>query len=196
MQTQQFVELTNVDCGFSYRNSIFKSGQYGRYIISSITLQLQTATSNYQPPLYPALQAELTKREMFYPTPDDVMQTVIAIRTLKLPDPQKLANAGSFFKNPIVSAEQVAQLLQQFPTMPHYPHTRNTEKLAAGWLIEEAGLKDYRDRGIWIYDKQALVLVNEHADSFADLQFMIDTITRAVAEKFSVVLQPEPEIFA
>jgi len=195
-QTQKFVEITNADCGFSYRNSMFKSSQYGRYIISSITLQLKTATSNYQPPMYPALQAELTRRDVFYPSPDDVMQAVIAIRTIKLPDPHKLANTGSFFKNPIVPAQQAAQLLQQFPDMPHYPQADGTEKLAAGWLIEKAGLKDYKDRGVWIYDKQALVLVNEHAQSFADLKFMIDKVTTTVTEKFGVTLQPEPEIFA
>lgn len=194
-QTLQFVDLTNADCAFSYRSSRFKTTDYGRFIISSITLQLQQAPANYQAPSYPALQENLSQREIYYPTPEDVMRSVIAIRSIKLPDPTKLPNTGSFFKNPMVSAEQVASLLATYPSMPHYPQVDGTEKLAAGWLIEVAGLKDTRLNGMWVYERQALVLVNENAQSFADLWHMVTYIQTAVFNAFNVKLEPEPEIF-
>ena len=191
-----FTELSNEQCQFAYRSSIFKNDEYGRYIIISITLALQQLTTNYQPPSYPALQQELAKQDIFYPTPADVMRAVIAVRSAKLPDPAKLANTGSFFKNPIVSKEKADALLAEFSDMPTYPQNNGDVKLAAGWLIESAGLRGKKERGIWVYDKQALVLVNESASSFEDLQNMITVVTQAVQQKFAVTLQPEPEIFA
>lgn len=193
-QTDQFVELSNADCGFSYRNSRFKSGDYGRFIISSLTIHLERKPENYIAPQYQALNDYLNQYELYYPTPEDVMRSVMAIRNSKLPDPAKLANTGSFFKNPIVSAEQVAKLLVDFPNMPHYPQTNGTEKLSAGWLIETAGLKGYRQNGMWVYDKQALVLVNESATSFADLQAMAEYIRSIVETIYHIKLEPEPEI--
>jgi len=195
-QTKRFVELTNADCTFSYRNSILKSELYGRYIISSVTLQLKKADTTYHAPKYPALQAELARREIIYPTPEQVMQAVIAIRTVKLPDPRLISNTGSFFKNPIVTKEKALALTQAFPTLPHYPQANGSEKLAAGWLIEAVGLKGHKERGIAVYDKQALVLVNENARSFADLKNMIDKVQTTVLTQFGVTLEPEPEIFA
>ena len=192
----RFTELSNEQCRFAYRNSIFKDDEYGRYIIVSVTLALQQLTATYQPPSYPSLQQELAKQDIFYPTPGDVMRAVIAVRSTKLPDPAILANTGSFFKNPIVSKEKADALLAKFPDMPTYPQDNGDVKLAAGWLIESAGLRGKKERGIWVYDKQALVLVNESAHSFEDLQHMITVVTQAVEQKFAVTLQPEPEIFA
>lgn len=192
----RFTELSNEQCRFAYRNSIFKDDEYGRYIIVSVTLALQQLTATYQPPNYPSLQQELAKQDIFYPTPGDVMRAVIAVRSTKLPDPAILANTGSFFKNPIVSKEKADALLAKFPDMPTYPQDNGDVKLAAGWLIESAGLRGKKERGIWVYDKQALVLVNESAHSFEDLQHMITVVTQAVEQKFAVTLQPEPEIFA
>jgi len=190
----QFVELSNSQCGFGYRTSIFKSSEYGRYIIISIALQLNQLSDMYTPPNYPALQQELAKRELFYPTPNDVMRTVMAIRSIKLPDPSHIANTGSFFKNPIVSADKTHALLALYPDMPHYPQADGNEKLAAGWLVEQTGLRGHKERGIWVYDKQALVLVNESAQSYADLGNMVQTIKTAVKEKYDIELEPEPEI--
>lgn len=196
MQTNQFVELQNADCAFGYRTSRFKTTDYGRFIISSITLKLQQKTSNYQAPDYPALQADLIQREIYYPTPEDVMRSIILIRTTKLPDPKRLANAGSFFKNPVITTEKLSELLQSYPTMPHYPMPDGHEKLAAGWLIEQAGLKNQRQNGIWVYERQALVLVNENAQSFADLWAMVTYIQKTIFDIYGVKLEPEPEIFA
>ena len=195
LQTEAFVELANADCGFAYRTSRFKTTDYGRFIISSVTFQLNQKQDTYQAPNYPALQAKLAESDIYYPTPEDVMRNVILIRTAKLPDPAKLANTGSFFKNPFVSAELASKLLTNFPTMPNYPQPDGSYKLAAGWLIEQAGLKDMRLHGVWVYDKQALVLVNENAHSFSDLWAMVTHIQQTVMQIYGVQLEPEPEIF-
>ncbi|MFO0882066.1 MAG: UDP-N-acetylmuramate dehydrogenase [Candidatus Saccharimonadales bacterium] len=195
-QTDTFVEINNSDCAFGYRSSRFKTTDYGRFIISSITLQLKQTPTNYTAPNYPALTASLQEHDIYYPTPDDVMRNVIAIRMSKLPDPKQLANTGSFFKNPIVPAEKAQQLLAEFPNMPTYPREDGTVKLAGGWLIETAGLKDLRLHGMWVYEKQALVLVNENAHSFADLAAMVNHIQSTVNQLFGVQLEPEPEIFS
>lgn len=194
MQTSQFVELSNADCGFSYRNSRFKSIDYGRFIISSLTLQLHARPEIYVPPQYPALTEYLSQHELYYPGPEDVMRSVMVIRNTKLPDPAKIANTGSFFKNPIVSAELLAKLLIEFPNLPHYPMSDGREKLAAGWLVETAGLKNFRQNGIWVYDKQALVLVNEGTGTFADLMAMVEYIQSTVQTVYGVLLEIEPEI--
>ncbi len=196
LQTETFVELANADCGFAYRTSRFKTTDYGRFIILSVTFQLNQKQDTYQAPNYPALQAKLAESDIYYPTPEDVMRNVILIRTAKLPDPAKLANTGSFFKNPFVSAELASKLLTNFPTMPNYPQPDGSYKLAAGWLIEQAGLKDMRLHGVWVYDKQALVLVNENARSFSDLWAMVTHIQQTVMQIYGVQLEPEPEIFA
>ena len=193
-EISQFVELSNTDCKFSYRNSIFKSTCYGRYIISSITLQLQPVPTDYQPPRYAALEAELMHRDILYPTPQQVVDCVIAIRSAKLPNPNQVANTGSFFKNPIVTKEKVEELLVTYPSLPHYPQTDGSEKVAAGWLIEQAGLKGFTQQGISVSEKQALVIINDGQASFSDLQAMITTITQAVQDKFAITLEPEPEI--
>jgi UDP-N-acetylmuramate dehydrogenase len=188
------VEIPNDQCGFSYRDSRFKTKEHGRFIISQITLQLQPTSVNYQAPNYPSLIKELSNRGVNTPQPKYVRQTVMAIRQEKLPDPARLANTGSFFKNPIVLPDMANKLLRAYPEMPHYPQTDGTEKLAGGWLIEQAGLKNYQQNGMWIYDKQALVLINESAKSFTDLWLMVEHIISTVNRKFGIILEPEPEI--
>jgi UDP-N-acetylmuramate dehydrogenase len=194
IQTNQFVEIQNSDCNFSYRNSRFKSNDYGRFIISSITLQLKPKPEIYIAPQYPALTNYLNQLEIYYPSPENVMRSVIAIRSTKLPDPAKLANCGSFFKNPIVDTDKMQKLLASFPSMPHYPTPDGREKLSAGWLIDTAGLKNYRQDGMWVYDKQALVLVNENAHSFKNLASMVEYIQSTIQTVYGISLEPEPEI--
>ena len=195
-QQNNFIELTNEQCQFNYRSSRFKTVDYGRFIITSITLQLEQTPTNYTPPDYPALIEALQQHEIYYPTPEDVMRNIIAIRSSKLPDPKKLANTGSFFKNPIVASELAQKISTDFPSMPHWSRPDGTEKLAGAWLIETAGLKDLRLHGMWVYNKQALVLVNENAHTFKDLAAMVEHIQKTVFERFGVQLEPEPEIFA
>lgn len=189
-----FVDIPNEACKFAYRTSRFKSEDYGRFIISSVTLQLLPyVTGEYAAPEYPALLAELKTRGIETPTPADVREAVIAVRTSKLPDPKTIANVGSFFKNPIV-AQSVARSLQSaHPDMPVHDYGEMS-KLSAGWLIEHAGLKGERKHGIYISDKQALVLINESAKTFAELTAMVTYIQKSVKDKFGVELEPEPEL--
>lgn len=194
-ESGKFIEFSNEDCHFSYRNSIFKSEQYGRYIVTEVSFQLRPVTENYTPPQYASLQSALLDSGITNPTPTDVRNTVMAIRQEKLPDPTVLPNTGSFFKNPIVSKEKCNELLTQYPSMPYFQHGENM-KLAAGWLIDQVGLKGYSKDGIRVYEKQALVLVNDGTRSFQSLLNMKNYILQQVYEKFGVTLEPEPEIIS
>jgi UDP-N-acetylmuramate dehydrogenase len=190
LQQNEFVDLNNSDCEFRYRDSIFKSSQFGRYIIISVKLQLKLYEKDtYIAPTYQSLTDNLPPN----PTPKIVRETVIKVRTQKLPDPNLIANTGSFFKIPIVSNEVASKLLLEYPDMPVYDY-KNEKKISAGWLIENCGLKDFRQNGIWVYNKQALVLVNESSNSFKDLDLMIQKIQSAVNDKFGIMLEIEPEI--
>ena len=126
------------------------------------------------------------------PTAGSVSEAVCTIRRSKLPDPKIQGNVGSFFKNPVVSAHRAAELLAAHPTMPHYPQADGTVKLAAGWLIDQCGLKGKTIGGAAVHDKQALVLVNKNRATAADVRALSDEICRIVAQRFAVDLQPEP----
>jgi len=193
-KARTFIEIFNKDCDFSYRNSRFKAEDYGRYIICKIYLKLQKTPPDYTPPNYPSLLKELSGKSIDSPQPLDVRESLITLRGNRLPDVNKEPNTGSFYKNPIVTKSVVDNLLNSYPDMPHYPLENDKEKLAAGWLIDKAGLRGYRRNGIWIYDKQALVIVNESAKSYAQLQQMSDLIVATVNQKFGINLKIEPEI--
>lgn len=192
--SKRFIDIDNGDCGFSYRDSMFKSRAHGRYIITKILLQLRRPAKDYRPPVYVSLQNEFDRQGLKNPTIEQTRQTVLNIRKDKLPDPTVLANTGSFFKNPIILTSKLARLLAVYPQMPHYPQPDGREKLAAGWLIDQAGLRNHRQNGFWIYDKQALVIVNESSTKFTDLRQMSDFVVKTVYEKFDVWLEIEPEL--
>ena len=118
-------------------------------------------------------------------------QVIIDIRRAKLPDPKEQGNAGSFFKNPIVTKEKADQLLADYPTMPHYPAGEGKVKLAAGWLIEQAGWKGKSLGPAAVHDRQALVLVNKGGATGADIQKLCEAIRKDVAERFGTLLEPE-----
>lgn len=184
---EKFVRLENKDCEFTYRNSLFKTKAHSRYIICNISLKLSPLSDKYQPPSYPSLQNELLD------SPINVRKAVIKIRSAKLPNPNIMPNTGSFFKNPIIENSVAKKLLVKYPQMPAYP-AGNKTKIPAGWLIENAGLKGTKKEGLWIYDKQALVIVNESATNFFSLQALIDYITKTIYEKYGLRLEIEPEI--
>ena len=187
-----FVTLKKDDCGFSYRNSIFKSPRNRHYVITSITLRLTKDMP--KPPFYDSLQKYLDEHNITDYTPETIRQAVMAIRAVKLPDPSIMANTGSFFKNPVVNAELAQKLLTDHPGAPNWPMPDGQIKLAAGWLIEQAGLKGYRSHGMKTYDKHALVLVNESAESYEDLAAFQHEIVQKVHQKFGVTLEQEPEL--
>lgn len=191
-QTDTHVTLQNADCGFSYRESIFRSRQKGRYVITSITLKL--FKSSPQPPFYDALQTYFDSHNIHIFTQEIVRNAVIDIRTNKLPDPRLLPNAGSFFKNIIVENWQLDELRANYPDMPAYDMGNGKFKLSTGWLIEQTGLKGKIIHGIKVHDKNSLVLINESATSYNDLMAARDEIIGAVRDKFNVLIEQEPLI--
>jgi len=182
--TKQVSTLTNQQCQFSYRNSIFKQSLSDTGLIVAVTLRL---SKQWQPKLtYRGLDT-LAKGV----SAKEVVQQVIAIRQAKLPDPVKIPNAGSFFKNPIVSAEQFNNLKSIYCDIPAYPQDDGKIKLAAGWLIEQAGLKGFRAGDVGVHKHQALVLVNFGSECGQDIIELAQLVQAKVQEKFQVILEPE-----
>lgn len=183
-QSREVQRISKSDCGFAYRDSIFKTSFVGQGLIVAIGLTLK---KQGQPKLgYKGLE-HLTEHSGVA----EVAQAVIAVRQSKLPDPAVLPNCGSFFKNPLVNHAVFEAIQSRHPTMPFYPQTDGLVKLAAGWLIEQVGLKGQRIGDIGCYEKQALVLVNFGKGTAADLQQMIALIQQKVAADFAVQLEPE-----
>ena len=185
LASKSFVEFSNSDCQFGYRDSFFKSDDGREYCIWDVTLKLDksfTPVLSYRGLTDLADSADLSAQAVF--------DTVCHLRLSKLPDPAVTGNAGSFFKNPVVEATQYEQLKRAFPELVAYPSGEQW-KLAAGWLIDQAGLKGYRDGDAGIHDKQALVLVNHGYASGRQLVDMAKYARASVLEKFAVKLEPE-----
>ena len=191
VQSQEWRELSNAECRFAYRDSIFKHEGRQRYVITSVVFRLDT---QFVPNVKYGDLAQVLAEQCGgrAPTAQDVAQAVCAIRRSKLPDPAVLGNVGSFYKNPLVDAAHAQTLLAQYPQMPHYPQPDGRVKLAAGWLIDQCGLKGKTIGGAAVHDKQALVLVNKNHATAADVRALSDEICRIVAQRFAVDLQPEP----
>lgn len=185
-----FVTLQNADCNFSYRHSIFRGEAQGRYVITSISLRLYKTT--LQPPFYAALQTYLDKHGTTLFTPDVIRNAIIDIRHDKLPDPTEKPNAGSFFKNAIIEEWQLADLKADYPDVPLYDMGNGTFKVPTGWLIEQTGLKGQLLHGMRVHDKNALVLINESATSYADLAAARDEIVTKVRDQFRIAITQEP----
>jgi UDP-N-acetylmuramate dehydrogenase len=186
------VIFTHNDCKFGYRESVFKNTLKGEFIIMSVTFRL-----NKQPKFntqYGAIEQELDRMCVGELTLKKIAQAVINIRTSKLPDPNKIGNAGSFFKNPMVSNQTYLELKSKYPSIAAYPSLNDTHKLAAGWLIEQCGFKGVRKDNVGTYEKQALVLVNYgNAKGNEVLNFSTEIIN-TVKEKFNVILEREVNI--
>lgn len=192
LQKKQFITMSNAACRFGYRTSRFKSVSKLRYVITSITLHLNKG--HLRPPFYPRLQEYLDEHKISEYSPKNIRSAVVAIRSKILPDPKKFANAGSFFKNPLVTEEDANALLATYPDAPHWPMPDGQVKLAAGWLVEKAGLKDFRAYGMATHKYNALVFVNKSASSYADLQAFQRLVTDKIQAKFSIALEQEPEL--
>ncbi len=188
--TGELETLTNAECHFAYRDSVFKGALRGQKLVLSVSFQLRRqATPNLT---YAALaQAVAGKGDAL--SARDVFDAVCAIRREKLPDPKVLGNAGSFFKNPVVSDAQYAELLQTFPDLPSFDVAGHAQwrKLPAAWLIERAGWKGKGVGGAAVYEKQALVIVNRDHASAQDVVSLALEIIASVEQKFGVTLEPE-----
>ena len=193
-QQKQFVTIPKTDCAFGYRTSRFKTTDKGRFLITGLTLHLWR--SSPAPPFYASVQTYFTIHNITNLTPQALRNAVIAIRTAKLPDPAIVANTGSFFANPIVDDATFLQLQTDFPEIVHWNTSDGQVKLSAAWLIEQAGFKDAHDSetGMATWPKQALVLINEHAKSTADLLRFKQKIVDKVQTMFGIALLQEPEL--
>lgn len=190
-KSREIRNLSNAEAEFGYRDSIFKKDK-SRYFIKSIQLWLHKNPYKVQA-TYRSLADRLTHKKIVKPTTEDIYNAVIEVRSERLPDPLLLGNAGSFFKNPIVSDELACDLKQKYADMPTYPAV-NGVKLAAGWLIDKAGLKGYRLGDAGTFEKQALVLVNYGQASGEQLWGLAKEIIQRVNDSFNVELQPEVNI--
>lgn len=193
LETGKTVGFDKRDCAFGYRDSFFKQAGKGRYLIAAVTFRLPKAWKAVTG--YADVAKELDAQGIVKATPLQVSDAVIAIRRRKLPDPAEIGNAGSFFKNPVVDADTYARLAAQYPGLPHYPQADGRVKLAAGWLIEQAGWKGRRLGPVGCYDKQALVLVNHGGATGADVIAASNAVRADVLARFGVELEPEP-VFA
>lgn len=193
-QTKQIVTIPGTDCAFGYRASRFKTTDRGRFFILAITLRLQR--KNPVPPFYNSLQAYLDEHDIHDYTPEAIRQAVIAIRSSKLPDPAKVANNGSFFANPVITDRLLVRLKAYYGNIPNWPVDDDNVKVSAAWLVEHAGFKDAHDpqTGMATWPAQALVLVNEQAQSTAQLLQFKQKIVNTVQQKFDITLEQEPEL--
>ncbi|WP_436859718.1 UDP-N-acetylmuramate dehydrogenase [Citrobacter tructae] len=185
LATGKALRVSAAECRFGYRDSIFKHEYQDRFAIVAVGLRLN---KQWQPVL---TYGDLTRLDPETVTPRQVFDSVCHMRTTKLPDPKVNGNAGSFFKNPVVSAEAAQALLSQFPNAPHYPQADNTVKLAAGWLIDQCELKGVTIGGAAVHRQQALVLINASHATSKDVVKLAHHVRTKVGEKFNVWLEPE-----
>lgn len=184
--------FNNAACAFGYRESVFKNIYKGKYIILSVTYRL-LKTPDYNTS-YGAIAAELESMGVKELSIRAVSEAVINIRNSKLPNPKELPNAGSFFKNPVISLEKWKKISQLHPEIPHYTAPDNHIKLAAGWLIEHAGWKGKRVGNVGMHAQQALVLVNYGGATGSELYDHSTRVKDSVFEKFGVELEREVNV--
>jgi UDP-N-acetylmuramate dehydrogenase len=185
-------EFSLQDCAFGYRDSVFKH-QTGRWLILRVRFALTFAARLHLD--YGPVRQRLEEQGIKDPTPVHVSKAICAIRSEKLPDPAVLGNAGSFFKNPLVPADVAARIKQTHPGLVTYPQPDGQVKLAAGWLIEQAGWKGFREGDAGVHALQSLVLVNYGSASGHDLLNLAQRIQADVLERFGVTLEMEPNLY-
>jgi len=184
-----FKQLNTEACNFGYRNSIFKNELKDRVIITKVLFKLSKAP-NFKLD-YGKINDELLTAGINNPTISDISNTISNIRATKLPDVKKIGNAGSFFKNPIITIEQLTKIKKDFPNVVSYPITHTEVKLAAGWLIDNAGLKGYSIGGASVHKDQALVLINSNNATGQDVVDLSEYIQKEIKQIYGVELNPE-----
>lgn len=189
LQTGEKRIFSNSECQFSYRDSFFKHPGSEKYLVWEVTFRLPKENKIHLE--YGDIKKELERRNA-PATPLNISDAVIHIRQTKLPDPQVIGNAGSFFKNPVVTKEQRDYLLAQFPQLVSYPYSEGSFKLAAGWLIDRAGWKGKKLGPVGMFEKQALVLVNHGGASAVDVWKLSAQVISDVKSLFGVELEAEP----
>jgi UDP-N-acetylmuramate dehydrogenase len=185
-------EFTLADCAFGYRDSVFKQ-QPNRWLILRVRFKLSFSASLHLD--YGPVRQRLEEQGIKEPSPIHVSRAICAIRSEKLPDPATLGNAGSFFKNPLVPAEQFALIKSAWPGVVGYPQPDGQVKIAAGWLIEQAGWKGFREGDAGVHALQSLVLVNYGQASGKQLLALAQRIQSDILERFGVALEMEPNLY-
>ena len=189
-KTDTIVTISADECDFSYRNSIFRDKEKGRYCILSITLRLNK--SEPKPPYYASLQKYIDENDIREVNLSVIRVAVLNIRSEKLPDPAELPSAGSFFKNALVEKWKLEELQKEYSDIPNYAMSDGRYKIPTGWLIDKAGLRGYRSHGMRVYEKNALVLVNDSATGYDDLATIREEIVQIVFDKFGIKIEQEP----
>ncbi|PWJ38616.1 UDP-N-acetylmuramate dehydrogenase [Sediminitomix flava] len=194
LETGTIKSFTKDDCGFGYRDSVFKRHLKGKYFITSVTLKLRKTNHAYNTS-YGAIENMLQEKGISELSPKTISETVIAIRNSKLPNPEDIGNCGSFFKNPVISTEDYKSLKEEYPSIPGYVLSESEVKVPAGWLIDQSGWKGKVIGNVGTYEKQALVLINatgmatgEEAWSYAQ------EVKQSVFKKFNIEINPEVNI--
>lgn len=192
LQRSTWVSFSCEQCQLAYRDSLFKTGQPDRYLITSIRLRLDRC---FNPVLgYSGLSEELARAGIGQPNAIEVSDAVIRLRRLKLPDPSVTGNAGSFFKNPVLRQEEALSLLALNPDMPAWPNTDETVKISAAWMIEHCGFKGFRQGDAGVSAQHALVIVNHGSARGREIMELATKIRSTVYSTFGIELQPEPRI--
>lgn len=186
--------FSNDECKFGYRNSIFKNEAKGKYVITGVTFRLTTIHHKLNTS-YGAIESELNKNGIQHPSLKDISNSVIAIRSSKLPDPKNIGNSGSFFKNPVISISHFETLQVSYPEIPSYPVDAENVKVPAGWLIEQSGFKGKRFGDAGVHTKQALVLVNYGNATGEEIYNLANKIQQTIFEKFGISLEIEVNVY-
>ena len=193
IETQTESVFVKEDCNFGYRSSIFKNEVKGKFIITSVVLQL-TKKNHKKSTSYGAIQQKLAEKNIKNPSIKDISDAVIAIRESKLPDPKKLGNSGSFFKNPVIDNENFQDFRNRYPDAPFYEVSPTEFKIPAGWLIEQAGFKGKQFGDAGVHKNQALVLVNYGNATGSEIWELAILIQKKVKEKFGIYIEPEVNV--
>ncbi|MDZ7718067.1 MAG: UDP-N-acetylmuramate dehydrogenase [Balneolaceae bacterium] len=193
MQEGSFKTFYKHDCKFGYRDSVFKQDLKGKIVVTGVTLRLSTKNHTIEDS-YNSLQSCLSDKKISNPSIRDIYDTVIEIRRSKLPDPNLIGNAGSFFKNPIMNAKDFKVLQERYEEIPFYKLNHNQVKIPAAWLIEKTGWKGKRIGDVGTYKNQALVIVNHGSASGSEIFKFSKMICESVQEKFGIELVPEVNV--
>jgi len=193
INSKKIKTFTKDECKFDYRNSIFKNDNKGEYIILNVTFKLSTINHEIKSS-YGAITSELAAQKIDNPTIKDISNAIIKIRSSKLPDPKKIGNSGSFFKNPVITKTKYLKLKTNFPMMPSYEISEDLVKVPAGWLIEYSGFKGKTFGNYGIHKNQALVLVNYGNAKGEDIKNLAQLIQKTIVQIFDINLEAEVNI--
>ncbi|TNE72875.1 UDP-N-acetylmuramate dehydrogenase [bacterium] len=194
LETMSIESIESDECEFGYRDSVFKNRLKNKIVITAISIKLKKKNHRLNTDYAPVKQWLLEHDKVSIAQVSDIYDAIVEIRSSKLPDPNEIGNVGSFFKNPVIAQSHFEELSKDYESMPSYKMDTNTVKIPAGWLIEKAGWKGYRNGDAGVYPKQALVLVNYGNASPSEIVELSQRIIQSVFDTFKITLEPEVNI--